>query len=168
MTYSSFSRWVRAGLWLGAVCLILASADGFGAGKGPDPNKQPAIANPFFGEVTTATATTITVKGDRKDIGAKNDPNATSGKLNIHFSIGKDVNITRDGQKIAAADIKKGEKVLVGFTMKDEFAKRRVTEIKVGNVSAAREDAAEKPKEGGKARGKDKGKGKEKAGDDDK
>ncbi|MCX7827274.1 MAG: hypothetical protein N2689_17225 [Verrucomicrobiae bacterium] len=160
MKHLFISRCVRAGLLLGASCALVASSESLAArGHGPDPNKQPNIANPFFGEVVTVTATSITVRGDRKDSGSPNDPNASSGKLNIHFSIGKDVSITRDGKTIAATDIKKGENALVSFTMKDEFSKRRATEIKVGNVSAPKEEGGEKPK------GEAKGRGKAKAGD---
>jgi hypothetical protein len=166
MKRSSSSKWVCASLWLGAVCLLVVSTDGFAAGgrRGPDPNKQPDIENPFHGEVVTATATTVTVKGDRKGDPDPKNPNDTAGKLNIRFSIRPDVAITRDNQKIAATDIKKGEMALVSFTMKEGSTMRRVTDIKVGNVSAAKGDqqkgASDKPKDSGKGK-------KNKAGDKD-
>lgn len=128
----------------------------------PDPNAADQVPSPFRGVVVSASAGSVSVKGEigqphregQADNDPNKDPNQGSHEKNvrtIHFTVRSDTKLTRDGQPITAADIKKDEPIQVTFSTKEGSTMKHVTEVAVGKLPEG---------EGEKGEGKPKGKGK--------
>lgn len=142
-------KYLKSTVLVVTAALCLLAVDAMAASGGGQAKTNPyatTIDSPFKGVVTVVSVTTVTVKGDAKfknPAGGNAYNGDTRGKPpreSVHFAIGKDTKLMRDGKPCDMKVVQKGDSASVEFTTKQGSDKRYVSKIDFTSGSGASEE----------------------------